>query len=108
MNAARMVGTEAWCSRAGCRATTPIATVGSYEDGTTNARLLSSQWRRDGFLDDIPRYIETKRKGRTIKTSPSGIVNRLRHTRTRVPCPVVVVCPSCGWVQAIGLTPPTP
>jgi len=37
-----MVGTDAWCGRPGCKYPNPFASMGSYEDGTLNARLIST------------------------------------------------------------------
>lgn len=104
MRSVRMVGIEAWCSRPGCRYQHPLAHLHvSAFDAAAYARL-SGRWLEDGVVKGLARWREGTRGGVKVRIQPDGSRQRYWPRGRRVPLPVALVCPSCGTVQAMGLT----
>lgn len=108
MNNVRMDGESAWCGHVGCPHPQPLATMQYAKDGTAFARFTTNRWIRDGLQEGLERYRQKGRSESVITILPDGRRHKRWPRGLRAVCPAVIVCPSCGNVQTIGLTPPRP
>lgn len=103
----RMIGIEARCGRPGCTDSSILAFLHHDEDGGQTARI-NGRWKLSGHLDGMERYVRVKTRGRRVRTLADGRIEHIRDWGRRAPCPVVLVCPTCGSTEVMGLTPPPP